>query len=250
LVDVDSYFASYRNYFNVCSYHKNGCESVQVFRSKTLQKKVHFPPAKHTKFEEWIAIQVDAQGTVTIYDFRPDGIAFDDIPVNVSPAMMKGDIEARRCEDDRRRRCDIGPRKKRPASPDPFMACPRTVFPDTDDEVESPRSNYPLGKEAFEMLQVQAAAQWSTQAMGGTWSCRCGQVLSVTRPQCSCGYLQVVDPCPPALPMKQRRLRSPPPPPPPPPPPSSRPQGADLRREFETPRVYRIGPPGAPREDP
>jgi hypothetical protein len=86
LVDVDSYFASYRNYFNVCSYHKNGHESVQVYRSNSLKKKIHFTPAKHTKFEEWIAIQVEADGSVNVYDFRPDGVAFDDIPANVSPA--------------------------------------------------------------------------------------------------------------------------------------------------------------------
>jgi hypothetical protein len=88
LVDVDSYFASYRNYFNVCSYHKSGQESVQVFRSNTLKKKIHFKPAKHTKFEEWIAIQVEADGSVNVYDFRPDGVAFDDIPAHISPANL------------------------------------------------------------------------------------------------------------------------------------------------------------------
>jgi len=59
---------------------------VQVYRSNSLKKKIHFMPAKHTKFEEWIAIQVEADGSVNVYDFRPDGIAFDDIPANVSPA--------------------------------------------------------------------------------------------------------------------------------------------------------------------
>jgi len=83
LADIDSYFASYRNFFNVCSYHKNGLESLHVYRSNSLKKRVFFPPAKHTKFEEWLALQVHAGGDVSVYDFRPDGRPFD--------ALLAGD---------------------------------------------------------------------------------------------------------------------------------------------------------------
>jgi len=79
LSDVDSYFASYRNFLNVCSFHKSGQESLSVYRSSSLQKKIFFPPAKHTKFEEWLALQVHNDGTVVLHDFRPDGIAFNEL---------------------------------------------------------------------------------------------------------------------------------------------------------------------------
>ncbi|CAE7867433.1 unnamed protein product [Symbiodinium microadriaticum] len=79
--DVDTYFASYRNFLNVCSFHKSGQESLSVYRSSSLQKKVSFPPAKHTKFEEWIALQVHNDGTVVVYDFRPSQMAFDELPL-------------------------------------------------------------------------------------------------------------------------------------------------------------------------
>merc|ERR1719254_438364 len=69
--DVESYFASYRNYLNVCSFHRSGQESLSVYRSSSLQKKIFFPPARHTKFEEWLALQVHDDGTVIIHDFRP-----------------------------------------------------------------------------------------------------------------------------------------------------------------------------------
>merc|ERR1719359_2841406 len=82
--DIDSYFASYRNFLNVCSFHKSGQESLSVYRSSSLQKKIFFPPAKHTKFEEWLALQVHNDGTVTLYDFRPNQVAFDELaPDNV-----------------------------------------------------------------------------------------------------------------------------------------------------------------------
>lgn len=77
--DIDSYFASYRNFLNVCSFHKSGQESLSVYRSSSLQKKVFFPPAKHTKFEEWLALQVLNDGTVVLHDFRPNLLAFDEI---------------------------------------------------------------------------------------------------------------------------------------------------------------------------
>lgn len=85
--DVDSYFASYRNFLNVCSFHKSGQESLSVYRSSSLQKKVFFPPAKHTKFEELLALQVHSDGTVVLHDFRPNQLAFDELPVSgpVSP---------------------------------------------------------------------------------------------------------------------------------------------------------------------
>jgi len=86
--DIDSYFASYRNFLNVCSFHKSGQESLSVYRSSSLQKKVFFPPAKHTKFEEWLALQVQNDGTVAIYDFRPNQMAFDELPV----PGQKGDL--------------------------------------------------------------------------------------------------------------------------------------------------------------
>lgn len=79
LYDVDSYFASYRKYLNVGSFHKNGLESMSVYRSNALKKIIHFPPAKLTKFEEWLAVQVSPEGTVTIYDFRPNSLSFDDL---------------------------------------------------------------------------------------------------------------------------------------------------------------------------
>jgi len=81
--DIDSYFASYRNFLNVCSFHKSGQESLSVYRSSSLQKKIFFPPAKHTKFEEWLALQVQNDGTVVVHDFRPSGVAFDELPVRV-----------------------------------------------------------------------------------------------------------------------------------------------------------------------
>lgn len=77
--DIDSYFASYRNFLNVCSFHKSGQESLSVYRSSSLQKKIFFPPAKHTKFEEWLALQVQNDGTVVLHDFRPNQLAFDEI---------------------------------------------------------------------------------------------------------------------------------------------------------------------------
>jgi hypothetical protein len=79
--DIDSYFASYRNFLNVCSFHKSGQESLSVYRSSSLQKKIFFPPAKHTKFEEWLALQVHNDGTVVLHDFRPNQIAFDELAV-------------------------------------------------------------------------------------------------------------------------------------------------------------------------
>jgi len=77
--DIDSYFASYRNFLNVCSFHKSGQESLSVYRSSSLKKKVFFPPAKHTKFEEWLALQVHNDGTVVVHDFRPNQVAFDEL---------------------------------------------------------------------------------------------------------------------------------------------------------------------------
>ncbi|CAE7461303.1 PRODH [Symbiodinium natans] len=74
--DVDTYFASYRNFLNICSFHKSGQESLSVYRSSSLQKKVFFPPAKHTKFEEWIALQVKNDGTVVVHDFRPSQVCW------------------------------------------------------------------------------------------------------------------------------------------------------------------------------
>jgi len=85
-VDFDTYFVSYRNYFIFSSVHRSGHESVHVFRSSSLTKKLNFKPAKLTKFDEWIAVQVENDGTMTVYDFRPDGVAFADIPADVSPA--------------------------------------------------------------------------------------------------------------------------------------------------------------------
>jgi len=82
LHEVDSYFASYRNFLNIGSFHKNGLESLVVFKSKGLKKKLFFPAAKVTKFEEWLAIQVSLDGTVTLYDFRPNATAFDDLMGN------------------------------------------------------------------------------------------------------------------------------------------------------------------------
>jgi len=82
IADVDSYFASYRNFLNVCSFHKSGQESLSVYRSSSLQKKVFFPPAKHTKFEEWLALQVQNDGTVVLHDFRPKQVAFDELVPN------------------------------------------------------------------------------------------------------------------------------------------------------------------------
>ena len=38
----------------LCSFHKNGKESLTVFQSKSLRRKIFLPAAKHTKFEEWI----------------------------------------------------------------------------------------------------------------------------------------------------------------------------------------------------
>mmetsp|Transcript_136027 Transcript_136027/g.322327 ORF Transcript_136027/g.322327 Transcript_136027/m.322327 type:complete len:625 (-) Transcript_136027:111-1985(-) len=77
--DIDTYFASYRNFLNMCSFHKSGQESLSVYRSSSLQKKVFFPPAKHTKFEEWLALQVHNDGTVVVHDFRPHQMAFDEL---------------------------------------------------------------------------------------------------------------------------------------------------------------------------
>eukprot|EP00397_Hematodinium_sp_SG-2012_P003324 GEMP01003332.1.p1 GENE.GEMP01003332.1~~GEMP01003332.1.p1 ORF type:complete len:569 (+),score=75.12 GEMP01003332.1:173-1879(+) len=79
LSEVDSYFASHRNFLNVCSFHKSGLESLSVYKSKILKKKIFFPPAKVTKFEEWIAIQMALDGSVTLYDFRPNSTSFDDL---------------------------------------------------------------------------------------------------------------------------------------------------------------------------
>jgi len=77
--DIDTYFASYRNFLNMCSFHKSGQESLSVYRSSSLQKKAFFPPAKHTKFEEWLALQVHNDGTVVVHDFRPQQTAFDEL---------------------------------------------------------------------------------------------------------------------------------------------------------------------------
>lgn len=77
--DIDTYFASYRNFLNMCSFHKSGQESLSVYRSSSLQKKAFFPPAKHTKFEEWLALQVHNDGTVVVHDFRPQQMAFDEL---------------------------------------------------------------------------------------------------------------------------------------------------------------------------
>ncbi|CAK8995968.1 unnamed protein product, partial [Durusdinium trenchii] len=77
--DIDTYFASYRNFLNMCSFHKSGQESLSVYRSCSLQKKAFFPPAKHTKFEEWLALQVHNDGTVVVHDFRPQQMAFDEL---------------------------------------------------------------------------------------------------------------------------------------------------------------------------
>ena len=73
----DSYFAAYRNFLNVCTFHKNGQESLTVYQSGTLTKRMFFPPAKQTKFEEWMAIQLTTD-QIKIYDFRPDCLAFED----------------------------------------------------------------------------------------------------------------------------------------------------------------------------
>jgi len=87
--EVDSYFGSHRNFLNVCSFHKNGLESLSVMQSKTLKKKIFFPPAKVTKFEEWIAIQVHRDGSVILYDFRPNCVAFDDNLRKIPKRAMK-----------------------------------------------------------------------------------------------------------------------------------------------------------------
>jgi len=63
----------------MCSFHKSGQESLSVYRSSSLQKKAFFPPAKHTKFEEWLALQVHNDGTVVVHDFRPQQMAFDEL---------------------------------------------------------------------------------------------------------------------------------------------------------------------------
>lgn len=101
--DVDSYFASYRNFLNVCSFHKSGQESLAVYRSSSLAKKIFFPPAKHTKFEEWLALQVHGDGTVVLYDFRPGSTAFDGGGVpprerEVPPRESDGDSTSRRTD--------------------------------------------------------------------------------------------------------------------------------------------------------
>jgi len=92
ILDIDSYFASYRNFLNVCSFHKSGQESLSVYRSSSLQKKIFFPPAKHTKFEEWLALQVLNDGSVVLHDFRPNLLAFDEIDPDSPPTL--GDLEA------------------------------------------------------------------------------------------------------------------------------------------------------------
>ncbi|CAD7963554.1 unnamed protein product [Amoebophrya sp. A25] len=75
---IDSYFAAYRNYLNVCTFHKSGKESLQVFDSGSLATRLRLPAAKHTKFEEWTALQVEEESdSLLFYDFRPAGFTFD-----------------------------------------------------------------------------------------------------------------------------------------------------------------------------
>lgn len=92
--DIDSYFASYRNFLNVCSFHKSGQESLSVYRSSSLQKKVFFPPARHTKFEEWLALQVHDDGHVVLHDFRPDQLAFDELPTDRWPGTGNAEMHS------------------------------------------------------------------------------------------------------------------------------------------------------------
>ncbi|CAL1164095.1 unnamed protein product [Cladocopium goreaui] len=84
--DIDTYFASYRSDPQNLLLHQDlkpsPChqESLSVYRSSSLQtKKAFFPPAKHTKFEEWLALQVHNDGTVVVHDFRPQQMAFDEL---------------------------------------------------------------------------------------------------------------------------------------------------------------------------
>jgi hypothetical protein len=112
--DLDSYFASYRNFLNVCSFHKSGQESLSVYRSSSLQKKIFFPPAKHTKFEEWLALQVHNDGTVVLHDFRPGLVAFDEIDaeVGVPGVGQYGDASSREEDAEAKGRRGDGPRSR------------------------------------------------------------------------------------------------------------------------------------------
>jgi len=114
--DVDSYFASYRNLLNVCSFHKSGQESLSVYRSTSLQKKVFFPPAKHIKFEEWLALQVHNDGSVVLHDFRPQQVAFDELaPDDIrEPESEHKDSEPsrRRIHTSQHSRCCVGSRSR------------------------------------------------------------------------------------------------------------------------------------------
>ncbi|CAD7936445.1 unnamed protein product [Amoebophrya sp. A120] len=74
--DVDSYFAAYRRFLNICTFHKSGKESLSVYCTQTLKKQVFLLPAKHAKFEEWVAIRV-LNSDLLIYDFRPGALSFD-----------------------------------------------------------------------------------------------------------------------------------------------------------------------------
>lgn len=77
LPDVDTYFASYRNFLNVCSFHKSGQESLSVYRSSSLQ----WPAKEEGVFPTRQAHQVRRMDCFAGTALCGRQMAFDELPL-------------------------------------------------------------------------------------------------------------------------------------------------------------------------